>query len=402
MSVVRNKMYRLPWSRTDNPGGWVEVTDVCDLSCPGCYRLNLGGHVPLDQIKSDVLKLQRWLNCDGIGIAGGEPLLYPHLVEVVEYISRQGLKPRILTNGQNLSWDLARNLKKAGLTNISFHVDSQQNRSGWEGKTESEMNELRQSYADFIWELGDVGCSFLTTIFRSTMNEIPDILAWARENSHKVSSIALITFRGIPLTEDIIYLVNGENIDPSNLRTAFADVREISITAEEIFEIIESRFPGSHPAAYLNGAAVPESFKVLIIPYLGSKRRIFGNVGSKTIEFSQVMHHLFKGRYYLGLKKLVTGKKIFLMSVADPEVRKAFRSWLQTGLRNPLSFFDPLYVQTIQIQQPKEVLDGETNTCDGCLNQMIYGDKIINSCRLDEYRLYGGPLVPMKSPKKAE
>jgi hypothetical protein len=388
-------MYRLPWSRTDNPGGWVEVTDACDLACPGCYRLKLGGHVPIDQVKSEVVKLKRWLNCDGIAIAGGEPLLYPQIVEVVDYIRRQGLKPRLLTNGQNLTWDLAKALKKAGLTNISFHVDSRQNRVGWEGKTEADMNWLRQTYADLIWELGGVGCSFLTTVYRSTLAEIPDILAWARDNVPKVSSVALITLRGLPLSAGTAYLVNDERIDLSNLGTAYTDTREISVMAEDVYDVIEQGFPGSHPSAYLNGTGIPESFKILVIPYLGSKRGIFGRVGPKTIEFSQVMHHLLKGRYYLGLKKLTTGKEIFLMSQADPEVRHAWRAWLRSGLRNPVRFFEPLYVQTIQIQQPKEILDGETNTCDGCLNQMIYNGRLINSCRLDEYRLYGGPLEPL-------
>lgn len=35
MSFNREKLLRFPWSMTDNPGGWVEVTDECDISCPG-------------------------------------------------------------------------------------------------------------------------------------------------------------------------------------------------------------------------------------------------------------------------------------------------------------------------------------------------------------------------------
>jgi hypothetical protein len=26
MSITREKLYRFPWSKTDNSGGWVEVT----------------------------------------------------------------------------------------------------------------------------------------------------------------------------------------------------------------------------------------------------------------------------------------------------------------------------------------------------------------------------------------
>lgn len=400
MGISRDRLYRLPWSRTDNPGGWVEVTDMCDLACPGCYRSTLGGHVPLEQIKSDVLELKRSLNCDGIAIAGGEPLLYPHLPEVIEFIIGQKLKPRLLTNGLSLTWDLAKDLKKAGLANISFHVDCMQNRPGWEGKTEAEMNELRQHYADFIWELGDVHCGFLLTVYRSTLREIPEVVAWGRKNMPKVRGIALITLRGVPLTDEIVYVANGEKIDPSDLRTAFTDTNEITLTAEEIHEVIEGRFPGSHPSAYLNGTAVPESYKILIIPFLGSKHAIFGTAGAKSVEFSQVTHHLRKGRYRLGARRPDVGKKVFLMSLIDPEVKKAFRQYLKTGLRQPLSLFDRVYIQTIQIQQPKEVLGGENNCCDGCPNQMLYEGRIINSCRLDEYRLFGGPLIPLKTSPK--
>lgn len=28
---------------TDNPGGWIEVTDHCNLHCPGCYRKRTEG-----------------------------------------------------------------------------------------------------------------------------------------------------------------------------------------------------------------------------------------------------------------------------------------------------------------------------------------------------------------------
>lgn len=400
MSIQRDKLYRFPWSRTDNPGGWIEVTDECDLACPACYRFSLRGHVPIEEIKSDILQLKHRVNCDCIAIAGGEPLLYPDLVEAVEFITKNELKSRILTNGQRLTWDLAQDLKKAGLTAISFHVDSQQSRPGWDGKTEVEMNELRQHYADLIWELGGVHCGFLTTVYRSTLQDIPDVVAWSRKNLHKVRSLALIALRGAPLSEEIEYFASGTKVDPSHLRTSFANPDEINISAEDLYGIIEDRFPASHPSAYLNGTALPESYKVLIIPYLGSKHSVFGTVGARTIEFTQTIYHLFKGRYNLGLRKMAAGRKTFLMSLVDPVIRKSFSKYLKAVIRNPLSLFSRIYIQTIQIQQPNEIMNGESNLCDGCLNQMVYKDKIINSCRLDEYRMYGGPLIPLKSQVK--
>jgi MoaA/NifB/PqqE/SkfB family radical SAM enzyme len=42
-------------------------------------------------------------NTDGISIAGGEPLIYPQIVELVRYVAAQGWKPIINSNGQELT-----------------------------------------------------------------------------------------------------------------------------------------------------------------------------------------------------------------------------------------------------------------------------------------------------------
>jgi hypothetical protein len=57
---------------------------------------------------------------------------------------------------------------------------------------------------------------------------------------------------------------------------------------------------------------------------------------------------------------------------------------------------DKIYMQTISLHQPREIFKGETNLCDGCINMMVYKGKLINSCRLDEYRMFGGPIEPVK------
>ncbi len=397
MSIQHDQLYMLPWSRTDNPGGWVEVTDTCDLECPGCYRSSLTGHVPVEEIKADILKLQQLVNCDSIGIAGGEPLLYPDLLEVVEFITRHDMKSRLLTNGETLTRNLAQDLKRAGLTHISFHIDSYQMRPGWEGKTEAETNVLRQQYADLIWEVGGIHCGFLITVYRSTLEQVPDILAWCRQNIQKVQHLAFIALRGFHRSDEIEYFANGVRIDLSDLRSSYTDNDEISISTEDIYDVIEQQFQDSHPCAYLSGVAVPETYKVLITSILGTKNTILGTIGARTAEFSQIMHHLLTGRYHMGFKKVVIGKKVFLLSLVDRKIRRCFSKYLKTVIRNPMRLFNRIYMQTIHLQQPKEIINGEINTCDGCLNQMLYQNRLIQSCMLDEYRLFGGPLIPVQS-----
>jgi len=395
MRIKRERLYRLPWSKTDNPGGWVEVTDECDLKCPGCYRHTLEGHRPLEEVKADIIACKKITGCDGMAISGGEPLIYPHIVEVVDFISGHRMKPVILTNGEKLTWELAKELKKAGLTKFHFHIDSAQERPGWTGKNEVEMNELRQHYADLIWKLRGIQCGFNVTVFRQTLQYLPEIVKWCRQNIHKVHHLSLIAFRGLPSTKDLGYVVNGQKIDLGALLDSYSDLDEISISSDEMLETISNQFPDFHACAYLNGTTAPEANKFLIIIHIGSKGKIYGGLGAKGVELAQVFYHFFKRRYCLFSRNQNVGKKIFGLFPFDREVRKAFLNFLLGLSRNPLRMFYKIYVQPVVLEQPLEIMDGKINLCDGCVNTMVYKGKLINSCRLDEYRLYGAPIIPV-------
>jgi len=393
MPIDRKRLYKLPWSKADNPGAWVEVTDACDMTCPGCYRHRLEGHRPLDEIEDDILLCRRLTNCGRISIAGGEPLIYPRIVEVVDFIRRNGMQPVIFSNGRSFSPELAERLRRAGLRQIFFHVDSGQDRPGWQGRSESGLNELRQRYADMVFDLGGVQCGFNATLTRRTLPEVPAILEWVRANIAKVQNVSLIALRGLDLSPGKRYMAEGRIIDTSRWRSGAADSREITMTSEEIYEVVERAFPDTRPAAYLGGTARPETHKFLIILYLGSPHGVFGTVGPKTVEMNEGWTHLRTGRYMAGFARPRIGKRIFLLAGADREIRRALVRYLRAGLGRPARLFDPLYIQCVNIQQPNEILDGEINLCDGCLNQMAYHGELIPSCQLDEYRLYGGPIT---------
>jgi len=126
--------YRLPWSMNDNPIAWIEVTDICNLHCEGCYRQYITGHKSLEQLKEEVLFFMKWRNPDNFSIAGGEPLIHPQIIDLVAFIAQQGVKPIILSNGMALNPKFLHELKRAGLAGFTMHVDSHQNRPNWIGK----------------------------------------------------------------------------------------------------------------------------------------------------------------------------------------------------------------------------------------------------------------------------
>jgi len=397
MEADRKHMYKLPWSATDNQGGWIEVTDRCNITCPGCYRQRMEGDKPIEKVKEEILRCKQMTNCDSMVIAGGEPLIYSHIIEVVEYISSLGLKSLILTNGVMLTPELAGQLKNAGLKRIHFHVDARQDRKNWTGKNEEELNELRQYYAEMIYKVKGLQCGFHITVVRETLEQIPAILKWYRSHMHQVQHISLIALSGMPLIKGMSYFVHGTEIPEKDLANSYSDPTEIGITTNDILEMVQDTYPDYIPAAYINGGALTETNKQLFLVNIGTANAFLGVMGAMSMELTQAFSHIFYGKYYSFAPDPAIGKKVFFLSLFDRQMRKTFFSFLKHVMKRPPGFFDKIYLQSMIIQQPIDFLGAEKNTCDHCVNPMVFGDYLINPCELDEFRVYGDLIVSLKS-----
>ncbi len=398
MAHQRTGLYRFPWSQVDNPGTWIEVTDSCDLACPGCFRHRLEGHRPLDVVKEEIRLCQKATNCERIAIAGGEPLLYPQLPEVVASIAELGMKPVLMTNGQRLTRDYALELKKAGLAQFYFHVDSGQGRPGWEGKDEPAANELRQYYADMVLGLKGVMCGYNITITPSNLEAVPAIVGWGLANIDRVQSLTLIAIRGLLTAPGTEYRAGGQMVDTGRLQCRADSAEEYSITSDEMYELVRIAHPRLRPCAFLNGTADPETNKFLVMVPIGCRDELYGVCGPKAAELSQIRHHFFAGRYSSLVESPRPSKSIFLVSLWDKEVRHAFKRFLAAVVRNPSRLFRRVYIQGINLVQPTEIIGDQRNFCDGCINLMPWKGTMVHSCVLDEYRMYGGPIKAVEEP----
>jgi uncharacterized radical SAM superfamily Fe-S cluster-containing enzyme len=198
MQLSKRDLYRFPWSGNDNPIGWLEVTDKCNTYCRGCYRINgMQGHKSLEQVKEEVQLLKKWRNCDNISIAGGEPLIHPEILDIIAYIKSLKMKPLILTNAIRLenNQPLMVELKKAGAIGFTFHIDSEQQRPHWKGKSEMELFELRQHYADMAHAVGGLFVSFGMTVYPGNLDFVPELVKWANRNIDRVNGLVFIGFR---------------------------------------------------------------------------------------------------------------------------------------------------------------------------------------------------------------
>lgn len=383
------QLYRLPWSLTDNIISWLEPTKECNIHCEGCYSANArGSHKTLNEIRADLDVFERYRRTDVISITGGEPLVHPRILDVVALVASRGLKPLVNTNGHSLTPSLLRELKRAGLKGMTFHVDSHQARPGAKKRSEVELNELRSEFAERVAEAGGLTCAFNATVYDDTLPAVPDVLSWAVRNADKVNVMVFIAFRQA-VQEGFDYYVGNKPVELGKLTYTKARPQRIDISAEEIVTEIRKRFPDFEPAAYLNGTEKPDSLKWLLAMPISDGERILGCAGPKFVELTQVLSHFFRGRYLGYAPPQVHGaaRSLLMLSPIDRGLRRVAAA---LG-RRPLAIFKTLHLQTVMFIQPIDILsDGRQSMCDSCPDMTVHEGKLVWSCRLDERLKLGG------------
>ncbi len=379
--------YRLPWNFTDNSISWLEPTAKCNLACDGCYRKNENSHKSLQAIKSDLDVFTSLRKCDGVSIAGGDPLTHPNVVDIVADVKSRGLKPILNTNGLALTKELLAELKKAGVYGFTFHIDSKQGRPGWKDKNEVELNELRYHYARMLADAKNISCSFNSTVYEDTMQYIPEMAKWAADHIDIVQVMVFILYRAVNNSTVDFYL-GPQKIDMGDLVYNEEFTERTDIKAEEIVEILRGQDPDFDPCAYLNGSEKPDSFKWLLTGRLGTKGKIYGYMGPKSMEIIQAGHHMLFDRYLAYSEPNMTrkGKSMLFLSGFDKKLRKTFKKFFS----NPVNLFKRLHYQSVMIIQPVDFLeDGRQNMCDGCPDITVWNGKLVWSCRMEEQLKYG-------------
>jgi pyruvate-formate lyase-activating enzyme len=371
------KYYRLPWNYADNGISWLEPTTACNLRCEGCYRDPSGpGHKTLDEVRADLEVFKRLRKSDCMSIAGGDPLVYPQIVELVRMIREMGWKPIVNTNGLALDESLLGELKEAGVFGFTFHIDTSQKRPDTRATTEDELNELRLHFAEMLAQAGGIACSFNATVSEKTVHEVPSMVNWAQHHADIVHTMVFILYRS-----------------PS-----------LALMAADVVEKIREADPRYEPAAYLNGTAKPDSLKWLLADRIVLDGEIMGYVSPRFMELVQTLNHLFTGTYlaYAAPRSIARGKLAsFFGGIVDTTMRTIFFKILGRSFTNPQSLLRPAHLQSIMIIQPVNFeSDGRQDMCDSCPDITIHEGRLVWSCRLEEMNNYGVFLqsVPRKSP----
>lgn len=102
------------------------TTNACNMYCAHCYR-DAGCQAKEELSTAEAKKLLREIAKAGFKImifSGGEPLMRPDIIELVQYASDLHLLPVFGTNGTLITLDMARKLKAAGAKGMGISLDS--------------------------------------------------------------------------------------------------------------------------------------------------------------------------------------------------------------------------------------------------------------------------------------
>ena len=84
------------------------ITDACNYTCKHCFADFKMKDLPLKDAKKVIDSIETFfreneIDNGRINIAGGEPLMYRHLDEIIDYIAEKNIKVSIITNGARLT-----------------------------------------------------------------------------------------------------------------------------------------------------------------------------------------------------------------------------------------------------------------------------------------------------------
>jgi len=166
----------------------IEISQACNFRCIYCYNSSGVGardHLDLDEA-FDAIRQAKDLGARLVVILGGEPMILPSIMNVVEFIHEQGLRTQVFTNGTDISPERARRLREL---NVGVVVKME----SLDREVYESLTGIEGSYDIMRYALGNLrgagypasdallGCSAVIT--RKNLKELPDMWRWLRDRN---------------------------------------------------------------------------------------------------------------------------------------------------------------------------------------------------------------------------
>ncbi|MBF0384398.1 MAG: radical SAM protein [Candidatus Omnitrophica bacterium] len=206
----------------------IELSLKCNLRCQYCYvstTADQNNELTGKEIR-DVILQAHDLGARKIIILGGEPLIYPRIIEKIEFIRAHGMQVELFTNGLMVTPAMARRLFELGVNVVikvnSFKDDVQDKIVGMPGASKK----MRAALVNLKGAGYPYGAGFLavsTIICRENFSELIDLWVWIRDQGI-LPYFEILTPQGRASENDWL------NVGAADLEDLFYKISEIDRT----------------------------------------------------------------------------------------------------------------------------------------------------------------------------
>jgi radical SAM protein with 4Fe4S-binding SPASM domain len=215
-----------------------ETSLVCNIGCRYCNGASgtpPPGEISFDEIKDVIAQVKELGGESVVVIGGGEPTIYPHFHQLIQYINGQDMVPVVITNTVTMTVDLAQFLYDENVSvlgKLDSLVEEKQdflaNRKGTYRRIRRGIdNLLRVGYADGTPQYLRLGLSFVTTAL--TVAETPAIWRFCRDHNFYPNQEVLVP-RGRALTEMSDLMLTKQQVNAVKSRLLEIDEAEYGYT----------------------------------------------------------------------------------------------------------------------------------------------------------------------------
>jgi SynChlorMet cassette radical SAM/SPASM protein ScmF len=191
---------------------YLYLSNSCNLRCRHCWitpsfttdgKPSPGDVVDVEALR-EAVREGRTLGLSSAKLTGGEPMLHPRFMEIVDMLTAEGLSLNMETNGTLLTADAARHLKeKTKLAFISISLD------GKDAETHDAFRRVPGAFDAALQGLGYLvkagydNCQVIMSVHHGNRSQIEDVVKLAAK--HGASSVKLnpvtMTGRGAAMHE---------------------------------------------------------------------------------------------------------------------------------------------------------------------------------------------------------
>lgn len=157
------------------------ITNMCNLRCSHCYQdnfsnteeLDLEGLITISENIKDTLK--KWNRMASINLTGGEPIIKPGLLELLQYLDKNSMVSElgIITNGILLNEEMIRRFSSIPkLRRIKVSLDGATQKTNDSIRGDKSFNEVIKNLSTIIKKC-DLEITLMFTVMRRNLKELP-------------------------------------------------------------------------------------------------------------------------------------------------------------------------------------------------------------------------------------